>query len=139
LKLAKISDDVFELHHAGKPEFEFERKAGKWHVQCKMTPEKKEFDTLQDAVEYVAQSIYKEELKKLIGEKVKQQKKAVVAKEKFLKKHPSGEKSSSKEVNANLNQHKAGIEGLLKIANDEKIKVNKTIIRSMMSLLRKFK
>lgn len=96
LTLKKVKDDVYTLAHKGKNAFDFEKKAGKWHVECKVEGNKKKegFDSLNEAVHYVATHIYSAELK----EYVKQKKDAAKRSKKFREKNPSGQTTPAKDV-----------------------------------------
>lgn len=88
LKLKKTSDDVYTMINKDKAVFDFVKKSGKWHVECKVDGNKRPsgFNTLNGAVMYVAKTVYSAELRKFIEQK----KKAQQAQKEWREKNPEG-------------------------------------------------
>lgn len=136
LKLHKISDTVYDLHHKGKSTFEFQKKDGRWHVECKIKDrvKKEGFKNLNAAVIYVAKQVYNEDLKEYFESKKKN---AARVKE-FKQKHPTGETTAAQTMATAVEK----IEDKLtdKVENDESIEKQKSaIVKQIIELLKMLK
>lgn len=136
LKLHKISDTVYDLQHKGKSTFEFQKKLGKWHVECiiKDRVKKEGFTNLNAAVIYVAKHMYNEDLKEYFESK----KKTAARVKKFKEDHPTGATTAAQTMASAVEK----IEDKLtdKVENDESIAKQKSaIVNQIIELLKMLK
>lgn len=161
LELVFVTENLYELVHDEVPEWEFERrKDGKWHVQCKDL-KKHEFETLQEAVEEVAKTIYNEGLDELLLDRLKRMK----ANKKYQETIEKGGKDAvvsiaetienanetvinkledkvehnkpiAKDINKVIGEMFDGIEKFIKFAKSEKANIDKAKINKLIEDLK---
>lgn len=142
--LYQINDDVYHLMHVAdkRPKFEFERKNGKWHVQCRVAEKTRQpFSTLQGAVNFVAKELYKGELKELLDEKIHD---AKVAKQRIEKRKAQGKppeltpaEVAEKEKEKIIDKIEEKVENKESVKRDLKAVFNQT--RELVEELRQYK